>query len=118
MQDAKDSISKISEGYVPQGLNAAKDFGDNPDSQSDLAVMRPPLDEDLEHMRQIIVRIRKQLYFILHSVRCWQERHEALDDPIRLRYSAYEGTFCYADLRRHWRYYRHAMAEYAAMREA
>lgn len=68
--------------------------------------------EDLSMMPEIIGRIRKQLYFIIHSIRCWRERHEGFDNPLRRRYSAYEGAMCYADLRRHWAYYRHAVREY------
>ena len=67
---------------------------------------------DAQTMAEIVARVRKQLRFILHAVRCWQERHDSCDDLLRLRYSAYEGSFCYADLRRHWAYYRHAMREY------
>lgn len=71
--------------------------------------------QDVEAMRAVTARIRKQLRFIVHSVRCWRERHGHIGDPVRLRYSAYEGALCYSDLRRHWAYYRHAMRELGEM---
>lgn len=67
-------------------------------------------------MDEILARIRMQLHYIIHSIRCWQERDARTKHPLRRRYSAYEGTMCHADLRRHWAYYRHAMAEYTALR--
>lgn len=117
MQVAEDNAFSEVDFYVPRALREAKDFGDDARSQSYLVVNRPAREEDLEQMEVVIGRIRKQLKFIVYSVRCWQGRHEGFDNALRLRYSAYEGTFCYADLRRHWRYYRHAMAEYYAMRK-
>ncbi len=68
--------------------------------------------EDLKALRDVIERIRNQLYFIIHSIRCWRERHAGFENAVRLRYSSYEGAMCYADLRRHWAYYRHAVREY------
>lgn len=72
------------------------------------------LRERVEHvnaMREVTARIREQVRCIIVSLRRWQDRHAGFENNTRLRYSAYEGALCYSDLRRHWAYYRHAMAE-------
>ena len=69
-------------------------------------------DADIEEMRYVLKTIRLQLKGILGAIRAWKAEHEALEHPLRKRYSAYEGALCYADLKRHWAYYRYAMGEY------
>jgi len=72
--------------------------------------------QDLKAMQDVTKRLRQQLRFIIHALRCWRERHARFENSIRLRYSAYEGALCYADLRRHWAFYRHAMGEMGILR--
>ena len=72
-------------------------------------------DTDAQEMQRVLKIIRLQLKGILNAVRAWKVEHEALEHPLRKRYSAYEGALCYADLRRHWAYYRYAMAEYVKL---
>lgn len=72
-------------------------------------------DDEKRQMEEVVRRIRAQLRFIVRSVRGWQDRHDRCEGLLKLRYSAYEGAFCYEDLHRHWAYYRHAMCEYVTL---
>lgn len=71
--------------------------------------------QNLKAMQDVTRRLRQQIKFIIHALRCWRERHAQFENTMRLRYSAYEGALCYADLRRHWLFYRHAMGEMRGM---
>ena len=71
---------------------------------------------DLAAMQEVTARLREQLRFIIHALRCWRDRHASYENTTRLRYSAYEGALCYADLRRHWAFYRHAMQEFKSLK--
>ena len=89
----------------------SKDFEDFLSSQYFLQANLRERSEHEEAMREVTTRIREQVRCIIRSLRLWQDRHAAFENNTRLRYSAYEGALCYSDLRRHWAYYRHAMAE-------
>ena len=97
---------------VSVGLRDLEDFLNTPHM---IRVEARQKEEDLEVMFEVTKRIREQLRYIIHAVRCWRSRHEMLEHSVQLRYSAYEGALCYSDLRRHWAYYRHAMAELTVM---
>ncbi len=102
-------LNTLSEPWERQGF---KSFVLEQSTKQPVSLHVVSMDGDAEEMRFIIKRIRTQLRFIIHSVRCWEGRHAQITHPLRKRYSAYEGALCYADLRRHWVYYRHAMREF------
>lgn len=111
MLAAENYMSPVSLPFRYDGEAQIRDFEDFLGSPHISRLEGVKKDGDVEAMHEVTMRIREQLRFIIHSLRCWRERHETYDNDTRLRYSAYEGALCYSDLRRHWMYYRHAMKE-------
>lgn len=115
MQTAINSVKKEADFFQPAELIKAQDFVDFLQTESFLKLDQKRRSEDLKQMQDVTQRIRQQVRYIVKSVRCWRERHADLEGDLHQRYSTYEGALCYADLRRHWAYYRHAMKEYSDM---
>jgi len=97
--------------FPDEGYSGQKNFEDFLSTPHMKALNVKQREADIAAMQEVTKRIREQVRFIVHSVRCWRDRHTDFDNSTRLRYSAYEGALCYTDLRRHWSYYRHAMNE-------
>lgn len=67
--------------------------------------------DEIAHLENVSCRFKKQLLDIVKTCRDWKVRHISLTDKIEKRYSRYEGTLCYQDLRRHWFLYRYVRRE-------